>query len=186
MAFNISSFQSALAGGGARPSLFSFEVTGAPAGTSGGLKDVNFLCSVSALPGLTVTPIERQYFGRTVKIPGDMVFGDLSTTIINTENYSVRTAVENWSNKINNTAGNVGFSDSTSAFGSVTLTQYNKTGSSLLSWTFIDAWPQTISEVALSYDTASEIETFDITWAYNYYTQAKGSATTASSKAVHI
>ena len=96
-----------------------------------------------------------------------MVFGDLSTTFINTENYSVREALEGWANKINNTAGNVGFSDSTSAFGSVTLTQYDKTGKSLLSWTFVDAWPQAIAEVAMSYDTASDIEKIDVTRAYN-------------------
>ena len=67
-----------------------------------------------------------------------------------------------------------------------TLTQYDKTGKSLLKWTFVDCWPQTIAEIALSYDTASDIETFDVTWAYNYYTQAKGSATTASSNAAQI
>ena len=181
----LSKFKAALSSGGARPSLFDVSIS-IPSAVAQTASEFATTCSVSAIPPLTVTPIERQYFGRTVKIPGDMVFGDLSTTIINTENYSVRTAVENWTNKINNTAGNTGFSDSTSAFGSVTLTQYDKTGSSLLTWTFVDAWPQTISEVALSYDTASEIETFDITWAYNYYTQAKGSATTASSKAAHI
>ena len=41
-------------------------------------------------------------------------------------------------------------------------------------YTFVDCWPQTVSEIALSYDTASDIETFDITWAYNYYTTAPG------------
>ena len=58
MAFSVSTFQSVLSGGGARPSLFSFEVTGAAAGTNGGLSDVNMLCSVSAHPVLSVTPIE--------------------------------------------------------------------------------------------------------------------------------
>ena len=112
-----------------------------------------------------------------------MVFGDLSTTIINTENFSIRKPLEDWMNKINNTGTNYGYSDSTSAFGTVTLTQYNKVGKSLLTWTFVDCWPTTIAEVALSYDTASDIETFDVTWAYNYYTQAKGDASTITTNA---
>ena len=182
MATDISTFKGALKYGGARPSLFDVSVT-KPSDVEGDFTDMKTTCSVSAIPPLTVTPIERQYFGRTVKIPGDMVFGDLSTTIINTENFSIRKPLEDWMNKINNTGTNYGYSDSTSAFGTVTLTQYNKVGKSLLTWTFVDCWPTTIAEIALSYDTASDIETFDVTWAYNYYTQAKGDASTITTNA---
>ena len=101
------------------------------------------------------------------------MFGDLSTTIINTESFSIRKPLEDWANRINNTGTNYGYSDNSSGFGSVTLTQYDKAGKTLMSWKFEDCWPQTIAEVALSYDTASEIETFDVTWAYNFYTQLK-------------
>ena len=177
----ISNFKAALEYGGARPSLFDVTVS-KPSNVSGNFDDMQTTCSVSAIPPLTVTPIERQYFGRTVKIPGDIVFGDLSTTIINTENFSVRKPLEDWMNRINNTGTNYGYSDNSSGFGEVTLTQYDKTGRSLLTWTFVDCWPQTISEVALSYDTASDIETFDVTWAYNYYQQSKGASGKASSQ----
>ena len=49
------------------------------------------------------------------------------------------------------------------------LTQYGKEGSPLQTYKFFDAWPMTLSEIALSYDTASDLEQFDVTWAYNYY-----------------
>ena len=175
----LSSFKGALAHGGARPSLFDITISAPSTDVSGSLTNMATHCNVSAIPPLTVTPIERQYFGRTVKIPGDMVFGDLSTTIINSQDYSLRKVLEKWMDVMNSTGGNLGYSDSTSGFGTVTLTQYAKAGKSLLTWTFVDAWPQTISEIALSYDTASDIEQFDVTWAYNYYTQAKGTATTS-------
>ena len=175
MAFSLTTFQSALATGGARPSLFDLEVSGTPAGVNDTkLEDVKYFCNVSALPPLTVTPIERQYFGRTVKIPGDMVFGDLSTTIMNTEKYTIRNTIEKWMDGINTTVGNIGRTDNSHWQGTVTLKQYSKTGESLMVYTFVNCWPQTVSEIALSYDTASDIETFDITWAYNYYTTAKG------------
>ena len=184
MALAISKFKGALPHGGARPSLFEITVS-KPTAVKGSFDTMATHCNVSAIPPLTVTPIERQYFGRTVKIPGDMVFGDLSTTIINTQYFSLKKVIENWMGAINGTGTNYGYSDSTSGFGTVTLTQFSKTGTSLLKWEFIDAWPQTVSEIALSYDTASDIEQFDVTWAYNYYTQAKGSSTTVSSLAVH-
>ena len=173
MATTLSSFKSALAHGGARPSLFEMTVS-KPTAVSGSFDNMATHCNVSAIPPLTVTPIERQYFGRTVKIPGDMVFGDLSTTIINSEDFSLKHVIEDWMNNINSTGANKGFSDNTSGYGTVKLTQYAKAGKSLLTWTFEDCWPQTVSEIALSYDTASDIEQFDVTWAYNYYTQALG------------
>ena len=175
MATDIATFKSALTHGGARPSLFEMSVS-----TATGLDaipDFNSFCNVSAIPPLTVTPIERQYFGRTVKIPGDMVFGDLSTTIMNTEKYPIRDMVDEWMDGINTHVGNISYSDNTSWQGTVTLTQYSKEGKSLMVYTFEDCWPQTVSEIALSYDTASDIETFDITWAYNYYTSKPGDST---------
>ena len=84
----LTSFTSALEYGGARPSLFEFQVTAAPAGVDSSLSSVGLYCNVTEIPPLTLTPIERQYFGRTVKIPGDLVFADLSTTIINTEKFN--------------------------------------------------------------------------------------------------
>ena len=47
-----------------------------------------------------------------------------------------------------------------------------------MTYQFEEIWPTAISEIALSYDTASDIEQFDVTWAYNYYTQNGGTVTT--------
>ena len=174
--FNVSKFKGALAGGGARPSLFDFTITGAPSAVQG-LDNISYYCQVSALPPLTVTPIEKMYFGRTVKIPGDIVFGDLSTTIYQTEAGTERTAIEKWMDLINAHIDNVSsLEDSTGDFmgkysAKGTLTNYAKSGADkkLTTVDFIDMWPQSVTEIALSYDTASDIEQFDVTWSYNYY-----------------
>ena len=174
----ITDFKSALSYGGARPALFDFYMYIPSALT--GLDDLGktkFYCNVSAIPPLTVTPIEKQYFGRTVKIPGDIVYGDLSTTIFNTEDYGIRNAIEKWMDVINSHADNEGFSDSTSWVTLADLTQYGKNGDSVMIYRFHDLWPTTLAELPLSYDTASDIEQFDVTWAYNYYTT---SSTTGS------
>ena len=173
----LSNFKGALEFGGARPSLFDMSISAPSAMAIGTIDEMATHCNVSAIPPLTVTPIERQYFGRTVKIPGDMVFGDLSTTIINNEKFSIRNELDRWMDNINTHVGNIGYSDNSSWVGELTLTQYTKDGDSLMSWTFVDCWPQTISEIALSYDSASDIEQYDVTWAYNYYTSLKGKST---------
>ena len=180
--FNISKLKGALTGGGARPSLFKFTVTGAPATFT----NMEYLCQVSALPPLTVTPIEKMYFGRTVKIPGDIVFGDLTTTIYQTEKGTERFNLESWMDKINGHVQNLSsLEDETTNFmgkysGVGTLFQYAKDGETTLSEVeFVDMWPQSVTEIALSYDTASDLEQFDVTWSYNYYKVKIGSTTYA-------
>ena len=176
----LGSFTSALEYGGARPSLFEFKVSAAPSGVNASLSDVHLYCNVSEIPPLTLTPIERQYFGRTVKIPGDLVFADLSTTIINTENYNVRNELETWMEKINDTISNESKTAANFGTGTAQLIHYQKDGTATMTYTFEDIWPTAVSEIALSYDTASDIEQFDVTWAYNYYTMSGGAVTTGN------
>ena len=177
MAWNtsIDTFKSALKYGGARPAFFDFAVSGTTA-----ITNMKLYCNVSALPPLTVTPIERQYFGRTVKIPGDMVFGDLSTTVIQTEAGTERAGIEGWMQKINSHVENerayAGQMGSDWAEGQ--LVQYGKDAIPILTIKFIGLWPTTLAEIPLSYDTMSDIEQFDVTWAYQYYTVAASTPTT--------
>ena len=170
MAFELSGFKTALTHGGARPSLFQFVFTAAPTGISNSLESMNLFCNVTEIPPLTITPIERQYFGRTVKIPGEMTFGDLSTDIINTESFQVRNEIEAWMDLINGNVSNHYFTDSTSMYGQATISHYQKDGSLMKTYDFVDIWPTAVGEVALSYDTANDMETFNCTWSYNYYT----------------
>ncbi len=166
---SIDTLKAGLKYGGARPAFFDFAVSGDGAT----IADMNLYCNVSALPPLTVTPIERQYFGRTVKIPGDMVFGDLSTTIIQTEAGTERNQIEKWMAKINSHVGNLRAKDFGPQMGTEwstgTLSQYDKAGAKILEVTFTGLWPTTVAEIPLSYDTMSDIEQFDVTWAYQHY-----------------
>ncbi len=178
--FNVSKLKGALAGGGARPSLFKFTVTGSPVT----LTNLEYFCQVSALPPLTVTPIEKMYYGRTVKIPGDIVFGDLTTTIYQTEDGTERFNLESWMDQINGHVDNVSsLEDETTNFmgkysGVGTLFQYAKDGETTLSEVkFVDMWPQSVTEIPLSYDTASDLEQFDVTWSYNHYEVKIGTTT---------
>ena len=173
--FNVSKLKGALERGGARPGLFEFTISGLPTDSTikKGLDNIKSFCHVSALPPLTVSPIEKLYMGRTVKIPGDMVFGDLTTTIYQTQTGTERAALNTWMQEINGHASNVTTLSDGSFMGmysgTIVLTQYDKEGKSLVEIEFVDAWPQSVSEIALSYDTASDIEQFDVTWAYQHY-----------------
>ena len=127
------------------------------------------------------------YFGRAVKIPGYIVYGDLTTTIYQTEDGNERFSIESWMDHINGHVNNVSSLESSTAnfMGEYSATgkliQYSKAGglaaNKLSTVEFVDLWPQTVSEIALSYDTASDIEQFDVTWSYNHYSVTIGSVT---------
>ena len=102
-----------------------------------------------------------------------MVFGDLSTTIIQTEKGEERADIEAWMQLINSHVENVRDESFGPEMGSEwstgTLSQYDKSGTKILEVEFTGLWPTTIAEIPLSYDTMSDIEQFDVTWAYQHY-----------------
>ena len=71
---------------------------------------------------------------------------------------------------INGSVDNMSQSDSNFGTGTAQLTHYQKNGDKTMTYQFEDIWPTSVSEIALSYDTASDIEQFDVTWASIYFT----------------
>jgi len=175
---SITDFKGALKQGGARPSLFEIQIVASPAGVTIPA-DHSSKCFTSAIPGLTITPIEKQYFGRTTKIPGEMGFETLSTTFYNAENYDIRTALENWTDIINDPITNEGVSGNPQTFsGQIDLTHYGKDGKKGMKFQFRDCWPTSIEAIPLDYGTTGDMESFGVTWSYDYYTFAAGEITT--------
>ena len=103
----ITNFKSALRGGGARPNLFEVDITGWPGSENMGdfnnddKEEFQFLCKAAALPSSNITPIEIPFRGRTLKVAGDRTFDTWNITIINDENFRLRTKFEQWMNGIN-------------------------------------------------------------------------------------
>ena len=174
--FTIDAFKSGISTSSlepARSSLFKFTMSSHPTGMSTPLTDIEYLCRATSLPGLTITPIERQYLGRTVKIPGDITFAELAITLVNDTSYKLRNAFEVWMAGINSHEENKRHLGT--AFGSETATLTLSTleraaGSVAQSYSFVNAWPTTVDPIELSWDTASDIEEFGVTFAYQYYT----------------
>ena len=176
----ISDFKSKLKFGGARPSLFDVQLY-TPSGPTGldALRKSQYQCTTAAIPGLTIAPIERQYFGRTVKLPGEMTFGALSTTFINPEDYGIRKAMETWAEYINGSVNNLASSIIPADwYGSITIRQYTKDGDVAIDYDFVDCWPSAVDPIELSYDTTGAMEEFSVTWEYNYYTSTAGFTST--------
>ena len=204
----ITNFKSALRGGGARPNLFEVSMNW-PSGDNMGVwgnsveEEFQFLCKAAALPSSNITPIEIPFRGRTLKVAGDRTFDVWTITIINDENFRLRTKFEEWMNGISKLTDASGATSPTSYMASAVVNQLGRganqerhskgpsaaastDGSAgisdikpLRTYYFSDIFPTEVSEIALSYDNTDTIEEFTVTFQVQYWTA--GSNSTAGS-----
>ena len=195
-------FKSKLAGGGARPNLFEASINSFPTAISEAWDNSSeaeggafkFLCKSTALPASNLGSIEIPFRGRTLKVAGDRTFDDWTVTIINDEDFRLRTAFERWSNVMSQLDDATGVTNPTSYMTDAFIQQLgrgpeagsatNNGGNSsiLRSYKFFDVFPVTVGEIALSYDTTDALEEFDVTFRYQYYTVGSSGDSGASTE----
>lgn len=170
MAFNIELFKGAMKLGGARPDKFQVNITN-PVNGVGDIQ-VPFMCKASRLPPSTLTTIPLKYFGRTVNFAGVREFPDWTVTLFNDEDFAIRNAMEAWHNAINSPAGNLRQLDNASPLlykSDASVTQFSKTGVPLRIYKFKGLFPSEIGEIALDWENGEQIETYDVTFKYDYH-----------------
>ena len=180
----ISEFKSRLQGGGARPNLFEVDIPDVPfatnwSGDTNAQGNLNFLCKASALPAQNIAAIDVPFRGRQFKVSGDRTIDNWSITVINDATFDIRRAMEKWSEGILSLNTNMGVTDTNSYMrqgyvkqlgrGKDVIAKTQSTASddrkALAEYQFVDIWPVTIGEIALSYDTGDTIEEFDVEFA---------------------
>ena len=109
---NISAFRERLRGGGARPNLYEVVLNlpnGLDFADASGVQDKSrFLVKAAALPASNLGVVEVPYRGRQLKVAGDRTFDTWTVTVLNDTDFKVRSAMEAWTNQINNNYTNIG------------------------------------------------------------------------------
>ena len=152
MSMRIDSFKQAMRDGGARPNLF--EVTGGfPGGVGGAVLDnMKFLIKSASIPQDTVGVIEVPYRGRQLKIAGDRTFEAWTISVINTNDFQIRNAFEQWHELINGHATNESAQQLDDYFQDWTVKQLDRDGSVAETYTFTGCYPENIGPIELSHD----------------------------------
>ena len=179
----ISQFKSQLLGGGARPNLFEVQIPEFPGAVNAGVwgdveqRHLTYLCKASSLPAQNIASVDIPFRGRIFKVAGDRTIDNWSVTIINDAKFNLRHAFEQWTEaiaKLDNNMGAVSPQEyMTDAYiyqlgrGATKEAATNSGDNSaiLATYKFIDIWPITVGDIALSYDTGDTIEEFDVEFA---------------------
>ena len=186
---SITNFRDRLVGGGARPNFFEVNIT-IPESVSkfGDVDtDMRFMIKAAEIPAANIGNIPIPFRGRVLPVAGDRTFDPWTVTIINDTSFNIRDTMEQWSNSINDLQFDGGITNpsgyQTDAF--VTqLGRVNDNSGQLSSGTdnmqqirqykFFGIYPNAVSSIPLDYGATDNIEEFQVTFNYIYWTVESG------------
>ena len=194
----LTEFRQKLRGGGARPNLFEVDIPRFPFAVrqrgNGGpnvwkkdnhREEFKFMCKAAQLPASTVAPVEIPFRGRILKVAGDRTFADWTITIINDENFKLRSAFEQWSNTMTRLDNGMGPTRPGDYMCNAFVRQLgrgdeqndrtgvragdNRRQDVLRTYKFFDIFPTEVSSIEVSYDSTNTVEEFTVTFAVQYF-----------------
>jgi hypothetical protein len=182
----ITDFKSKLTGGGARANLFEVVMAFPDAAQPGSvvLDKIRFLAKAAQLPASNVAQIEVPFRGRVLKIAGDRTFDTWTVTVINDTDFSIRSAFENWMNKMNRVSDNTGLTNPADYQADAYVYQLDRSGSVLRQYHFYDVFPTQVTPIELSYD-AQGIEEFQVELQVQWWEAVKGNSETAGGEDIN-
>ena len=172
---NINDFKTRLQGGGARANQFEVQMYFPTWAGVGITEEMRFLCTSTTTPASTVSEVPVAFRGRTLYLAGDRTFETWSTTVINDTDFKIYRAVEKWLNGMNdlklNTSSHI---DPDTYMVDAYIKHLDRNGAPLKRWYFKGVFPTALPGIALDYGTNDAIETFDVTWRYQWFTTDSG------------
>ena len=167
---NIDDSKANLLGGGARANQCRVTIT-PPPGIAMGLdvRRTSFLVTAAALPAIEMNFFEVPFRGRVIHYPGDRPApGDWNTTFYNDTDFMIKTAMERWSNGINDFAENTGTSRPADYQTDLQVEQLDRDDTILKTYILRNCFPVSIGAIELSNDAVDAIETFTVNWKYTH------------------
>jgi len=173
----ITDFKSQLTGGGARSNLFevvlSFpDIAKADSAT---LEKSRFLVKAAALPASQIAFLDVPFRGRTLKVAGDRSFESWTITIVNDTDFSIRSAFENWINKINRVSDGTGVTNPSTYTSDAYVYQLDRNGKTLRAYHMYDLFPTSTNAIPVSSDQPA-IEEFQVELQVLWWEAIKGNS----------
>ena len=188
---SITNFRDRLVGGGARPNMFEVNITLpeqiAPNGDIS--QDMRFLVKGAEIPAAVIGNIPVPFRGRVLPVAGDRTFDPWTVTVINDAQFNIRDAMEQWSNLINDLQFDVGdinpadyqtkaevfqLSRQSQGSGGQSAGKGGEIIQTLRTYNFEGIYPNAVSSIPLDYGATDQIEEFQVTFNYLFWTVKGG------------
>ena len=189
---SIVDFRSKMTGGGARSNLFEVtieypELLGLSTDSDGPKATGEFLIKAAEIPASNLGNIPVPFRGRVLPVAGDRTFDPWTVTVINDTNFKVRDAMEKWSNFINDLQTSQGVINPEEYQTAAFVKQLSREGEAnpgvidvLREYRFEGIYPNVVSSIPLDYGATDQIEEFQVTFNYLFYSVPSGSTVTSA------
>jgi hypothetical protein len=169
--FNVERFKAELTNGGARPNQFAVQLTfpNYVASRSAAVTKSPFLVTASELPGQSMGVAPVYYRGRLIKMAGDREFAPFVCTVLNDSGFTIRTALEQWMNGIENVANKTGVLQPVNYQTDMFVSQLDRNGAVLKQYKLLGAFPSDISPVGLDFGSNDQMSNFQVTFQYQSF-----------------
>ena len=184
---SITNFRDRLVGGGARPNMFEVNITlpDQVQGLGDISQDMRFLVKAAEIPAANIGNIPVPFRGRVLPVAGDRTFNPWTVTVINDAQFNIRDAMEQWSNLINDLQFDVGdinpadyqtkaevfqLSRQSQGSGGQSAGKGGEIIQTLRTYNFEGIYPTEVSSIALDYGATDQIEEFQVTFNYLFWT----------------
>ena len=189
---SIVDFRDKMRGGGARSNLFEVtieypDLLGLPTDSDGPKATGEFLIKAAEIPASNLGNIPVPFRGRVLPVAGDRTFDPWTVTVINDTNFKIRDAMEKWSNFINDLHTSQGTSNPEDYQTAAFVKQLSREGEAnpgpidiLREYRFEGIYPNVVSSIPLDYGATDQIEEFQVTFNYLFYSVPSGSTVTSA------
>ena len=183
---SITNFRDRLVGGGARSNMFevNIELPTKVIGLNDYAADIRFMVKAAEIPAANIGNIPVPFRGRILPVAGDRTFDPWTVTVINDQKFNIRDAMEQWSNKINDLRFDVGDTNPADYQTKAEVYQLSRQGGSsggssnsgsdqitvLRQYNFEGIYPNAVSSIPLDYGATDQIEEFQVTFNYLFWT----------------
>lgn len=158
---NIEEFKSHFLGG-ARPNRFEVEVPNLP-------DKARFLFNGTNIPGSNIGEILFHYMGTIAKIAGDRTYNDWEVTLIIDEDYAGERELRAWHEMIRENDSGKGLANHNQYKKDCYVTQYSVDGSVIAQFKLFGAFPKTIPDTSLSWQTTDSPMDMNVQFVFDYY-----------------
>jgi hypothetical protein len=166
----INDFKGKLIGGGSRANQFKVEIPAWPGFVSGDSELFQFMCTATTTPASNVGEIPVPFRGRNLYVAGDRTFDTWTTTILNDTEFATYESIEAWLEGINNVATNKSAKMNPATYQvDAYVTHLDRNDAIKKTWKLIGVFPTALPGISLSYGDNDTIESFDVTWRYQWY-----------------
>lgn len=167
----LSDFKAQMIGGGARPNQFRVELAFPSYVSAGALVGLNsqFMCKAAQLPSSQLENLPVFYRGRPINFAGERTFMPWSISVYNDTTFTIRNAMEAWSDGILNHGQTEGRVNPRDYQVDMLVHQLDRNGATVKTYKFVDAYPTVVSPIQLDFEMNNQIEIFEVEFTYNYW-----------------